>query len=297
MYSLSTPKRLLKSFFSGLLVLIALIAVLVLFRVIWWSPPYYQPDQSLSFTTPIMDMPAYDTFGNHTVPYFFEIQSGKGGVLVAGIAHTKDPEDPQFDTLNMAWNNFQPTVALVESRLGLCLAWFKIPVKLFGENGETARLAKNKGIPLYTWEPDKESEIQMLLAEFPAKQLALFYSLRPYFSNIRFGKPADPDAVMQTYIDSRTDHNGLRGLIPNVEAIDSIWQKDFPNLPDWRDTSDEWGWPEGYLSGIANRTNMIRDIHLVESIVDLTRKGERVFATMGASHAFRIEKTLKEELK
>lgn len=101
---------------------------------------------------------------------------------------------------------------------------------------------------------------------------------------------------MQHYIDTRTDVEGLRGLIKNVAQIDSMWQADFPNQKDWRDTSDEFGWPKGYLADIAGQSNLARNHHMCSAIIEEVNSGKNVFITMGSSHAFRIEKTLKAEL-
>ena len=48
---------------------------------------------------------------------------------------------------------------------------------------------------------------------------------------------------------------------------------------------------------MANLSNQIRDIHLCSAILELLEKEKRVFATMGSSHAFRIEKTLRKAIK
>jgi hypothetical protein len=159
------------------------------------------------------------------------------------------------------------------------------------------RLAKKDGIAYYSWEPDRENEVQELLKKYPAKQLALFYSMRPYFSNIRFGKPSDPNGMMQQYIYERTSVKGLEGELVSVRQVDSIWARDFSSLDDWRNTSDESGWPDGYLSDIFNASNLYRDQHLCSIIMELIEKGERVIVTMGSSHAYRIRQSLEHELK
>jgi len=279
------------------LALIMGILALFHFDVIWRSPPFYSPEYEATLSTPIICMDAYGDLSGHVRPYMYEVQAGEGQIFIAGLDHTRDSENPQIDALRESWHNFRPTVALVEGRMGFYFRWIHDPIELYGESGETARLAKKERLPLYTWEPTREEEVSWLLKKYPARQLALFYSLRPYFSNFRFGKPDDPDKIMQHYIGSRTDYEGLRGQLRDVAQIDSIWQADFPNRPDWRDTSDEWGWPEGYLTELANESNIARDVHLINILFDLANKGERVFATVGSSHAFRIEEAVRAEAK
>ncbi|MBC6491198.1 hypothetical protein ACFSQD_14440 [Flavihumibacter stibioxidans] len=167
----------------------------------------------------------------------------------------------------------------------------------YGEGGETVRLAKKDRVPFYTWEPEKNAEINLMTRKFTPRQVAIFYSLRPYFSNFRFGKPANPDEKMQEYINSRTNYDGIRAQISDVAAIDSFWKAEFPGAKDWRDNSDEYGWPKGWLSEIFDYSNQARDIHMCAAIIETVRAGKKVFLTMGSSHAFRIEQTLKHALK
>lgn len=290
-------KRILTAAGVLILAVTAAFAGLMYLGIIWRSPQFYSVKQEKQFAVPIMDMAAYDTLGNHRRPYLYEIKKGKGAVYVLGIEHTKDPNDAQIALLNATWQSFNPDVAMVEGRLGFLFSGMQDPVAQYGEGGAAVALAKKDGVPFYTWEPKKEDEVKIVLSEFNPKQAAAFYALRPYLSNLRFGKPADPDAKLQEYIDSRTDVDGLRGAITSVAQIDSLWKKDYPKAKDWRDSSDEYGWPEGYLGAIFSKSNQLRDIHLCSAVSELVRDGRKVLVTMGSSHAFRIESTLREELK
>lgn len=273
------------------------LAVFLLLRlsVIWTSPPYYEPSRTYQWSSPILSDEAYGTIvGEHPRPYIYQLGGKKKGeVYILGIEHSKDPKNPQFDSVDYWWDKANPTAVLVEGRLGFLFSGLQDPVKTLGEQAYAACLAKKHRTGLYTWEPDKEGQVQLMVEKYGAKKVALFFSLRPYFSNFRFGKPEYPEQKMDEYIKSRTDHPEIRGLIKNWEEVDSIWKADFPNEKNWRDYSDEWGWPEGYLSEIASYSNMLRDIHLCNSIIDLAEKGETVFATMGSSHAVRIQGALQ----
>lgn len=149
---------------------------------------------------------------------------------------------------------------------------------------------------LFTWEPKREDEIDFLLDYFTAEQLAMFYSFRPYFSNMRFVKPNNPEEKLQEYLKSRTDYDHLRGIYKSWQELDSVWQKDFPEI-NWRDYSDEYGWPKGYFSQIANASNLARDYHMIQIINELVNNGETVFVTMGVSHAPWVENALKALIK
>ena len=294
----STMKKYVTYAGAGFILISAVLLTLFYTGTIWRSPKFYEVKEMVSFNVPIMDMAAYDTLGHHSRPYIYKIESSGGGsVYVLGIGHTKNPEDSQIDSIRLTWEKYQPDVALVEGRLGFLFSGIQNPVKTYGENGETVRLAKKDNIPFYTWEPDKQDEIKYLMRHFSPDKLALFYSLRPYFSNFRFGKPENPNQKMNEYIKSRTDYDFIRNELSDFKEVDSIWDADFPNEKDWRETSDEYGWPKGYLSELANLSNITRDLHLCSAILELVKNKKNVFVTMGASHAFRVEETLRHELE
>lgn len=290
---------------NSIIMLVSVIAFVVLLvfslfylGVMWKSPNYYKVEKSIELKEPIMDMMTYgEIVSTHRRPYCYLLNSSSGGkVYILGIEHSRDKHHPQLDTIKHFWKEAKPTVALIEGRLGFLFTWFQDPVERYGEGGLVSQLSKQNGVDLFTWEPTKEDEIKLMLKDYTAEQLAVFYSFRPYFSNMRHGKPDNPEEKLQNYLDSRTDNDHLRGTFTSWEELDSLWENQFPAI-EWRDYSDAFGWPEGYLSEIANASNLARDFHMVQSILDLVEKGETVFVTMGSSHAPRIEKVLKAHIK
>lgn len=266
-----------------------------LWLVGWRSPPFYDAPPA-SLPVPILTMAEYDlVHETHPRPYVVKVERAAGGILLFGAAHTRDPADPQLDALDREWRAFAPTVALVEGRLGFLFPGLMDPVEEYGEMGAVAARARAGRLPLYSWEPRREWEIGRMLDSFPPERVALFYVLRPYFSNLRFGRPEDPEGFVEEYRRKRTRYPGLEGTLPSMAAIDSIWARDFAGLPDWRETSDAYGLP-GYLDELSARSNALRDEHLAAVIVDLVRRGERVFAAAGSSHAVKLDAALRAAL-
>jgi hypothetical protein len=266
-------------------------AVAALWLVTWRSPPYYDAPV-VALPVPILTMAEYDrVFETHARPYVVKVEGQRGGAVLFGASHTRDIDDPQLAAIEREWNAFGPTVALVESRLGFLFPGLMHPVAEYGEMGAVAARAKEAGLPLYTWEPRPEWEVGRMLDSFPAARVALFYVLRPYFSNFRFGRPEDPEGFVDEFRRKRTRYPGLEGTLPSIAAIDSIWRRDFAGLPDWRETSDAHGLP-GYLADLSDRSNALRDEHLAAVILDLVRRGERVFAAAGSSHAVKLDAAL-----
>ena len=282
--------------FRKILIIFIAIAIILVFAstLFWCSPDYYTDYGRIDLAAPLLTGEEYNALvDTQPRPYIVEIETQNGGaVLLYGSEHTQNPNDPQIGDIQERWNEFQPTLALVESRLGFFIQGFQNSVEEYGEMGWVFSLARKDNVLVYTWEAPREREIQYVLEQYSKGQVALFYILRPYFGNIRFGKPDNPDAVAEGYIRERSDYPGIENMISSVEQIDIIWERDFPDEADWRDTSDQFGLP-GYLGEIASRSGEARDEHFVRVIIDLVQKGERVFAIAGSSHAVKLEPALR----
>ena len=144
------------------------------------------------------------------------------------------------------------------------------------------------------WEPGIEAEMDAILEKYDPFHVAVFYCLRPYQNRWDQFSKAGQDSKMAHLIAERAQYKTLRGTLTSVEQVDSLWKADFPSLPSWRSYKHPAnGWPDGMLKQIAEETNMVRDVNMCRAIIELVNKGERVFISMGASHAPRIEGTLR----
>ncbi|WP_422105180.1 hypothetical protein [Winogradskyella sp.] len=284
----------LKKVIVFFLLLVLGVFLLLHFNVIWRSPSYYKTEKQVVLSIPIMDMEAYMKVVNeHRRPYIFTLDSKSGGkAIIVGVEHINDPNHSQFDSISLYWKQHQPTIALVEGRLGFFFKWMHDPIEKYGEGGLTAMLAKRDRVDLYTWEPSREDEIQILTKKHSAKRLAMFYSLRPFFQLPDSKKNEDN---LQALIEERTDYEALEGSISKWQQIDSIWNVDFPEL-NWKTFNAGYGYP-GYLHDIWNDSNLARDKHMIDIIAEQVHRGETVFVSMGASHAPRIENALKSVIE
>lgn len=257
---------------GGLLAL-AVVVCGTIFLVAWKSPKYYTV-KDYHTAGPYIPFSRYDA--NHPRPYVVEEDS----VLIFGTEHTRDPHHPQIHSMEAAWHHFRPTVALVEGRLGFLLPRLMDPVKELGEGGKLKELANSDDVPLFNWDLSKEELARGLQKKFTAEQIALSQILNPYFSNLRFGRPANPANYLQL---DRAYYVGLQDSIKTVEDVDRVWKKHFPTI-DWRDVSDEQPLP-GFLADIMTATNDLRNQQLIAAVRELTAKGEKVFVVCGSSHA------------
>jgi hypothetical protein len=247
-------------------------------------------------TASILTMKQYGQLvDSHRRPYVYVVKSkNQGSVLVYGAEHTKNPDNKQIKDIEEQWKEFKPSIALVEGRLGFLIKPFMNPVKVYGESGWVVNLAKRDNIKFYSWEPLVDSVNTAMKSRYSDEQLALGRILNPYFSNLRFGKPASPEKYVEDVLDRAAEFN-VQHKFTSAKDVDTQWKINFPNGPDWRDVSDQWGLP-GYLGAVADDRNLIRNIHLTCIIQELVRKGERVFVVAGSSHAVCIELVLDKNI-
>ena len=292
----NNPKRtVLCRLIIGVIVL-WLLVVLWGFVFAWRKVPTYLPERTIDLPQPLLNNAQYEALiSTHPRPYVVEVTAvSNGAVIIYGAEHTNDPQNPQISDIEARWDTFQPTVALVESELGILFPGLMDPVETFSEPGAVHALARRDNIPTYTWEPPLAIEMAALLDQsFSQEQIALFVVLRPYFSTRRFGLPDNPEKLVAEAVRERRDWPGIEAVFADVTAVEAAWQTTFPDGPDWRDVSDQFGLP-GYLAEIDG--NLVRDEHFIRVVIDLVEQGERVFAVAGSSHAVKLDEALRAAL-
>lgn len=273
-----------------LLVLWAATAIWLL-ATAWTRVPAFEPATMPAAAGAIMPRSEYGlVIDTHPRPYVYELDIGPGAVLMFGSEHTRTPEDPQLATLRDEWRRFDPTVLLVEGTLGRLLPAFHDPVRMFGEMGAAHELSREHRVPTYTWEPPAEVRLAALVEQgFTEEQIGLRLILGSYFSNLRHGRPASPEAFVGDTLKARAAEAGATARFASIDRVDDEWRRHFPDGPDWRDVSDQFGLP-GFLGSMD--TNAARDRHLVAIVAELTSRGERVLVVAGCSHAVVIEPAL-----
>lgn len=219
-------------------------------------------------------------------PYILELDR----LVFYGAHHTQKQGDPQFPDITARWDAFKPTVALCEGR---SRGFFIGPVfSRIGGKSEVQlvhELARRDGVRLLTLEPLYADEVGALLKKWTPEQVALYFTMRVYWSEA--GGKAN-ERLAQNLLKKRTNVEGLHGSLKNTADIDRVWKRDFAGEPDWRGLAEE---PKrGYLAEISDDSRRVRGEHMARTLIDLHRRGERVFAVVGSGHVIRIEWILRK---
>jgi len=234
---------------------------------------------------------------SHAVPYVLEVQDGNGGELIYfGARHSYEPDDPQCRWIEQLWTDFRPAIAFNEGGDPPALSSAAEAISHHGEAGLVRFLAARDGVPVKSLEPTLDQLVDdALAAGFSPQQVKLYHALLPWIS-YRQSAGAEPlEAFMGRVLSSLSQFQSLQGPPRDVRELDSVFAELFPEQPDWRSVPREWFDPAAngtFLNALARRVSELRDVHMVGLLSDAVRRGERVFAVVGASHVVMQEPAL-----
>jgi hypothetical protein len=234
-------------------------------------------------------------------PYVIHIENVPGAILFFGSRHTRDPGHPQIAHIRKSWEEFEPTIALCESRLGLYVGGLSAGVRMFGEVGAPYALARRDDIPVFTLEPSWDDEVDAMLRHFDREEVAAFYFLRAFMSERGGYSGPAVESLARELLAKRVSLPGLEDAFESLAQFDDWWMSGTGRtLGDWRTMPEEAMWPtetgETVLNDLALTSNRARDEHVTRLLIDLARSGERVFVVCGGSHALTIEPALRAAL-
>ncbi len=277
---------------------IAVAGILVLSRFAQWGARPVTLGEPVELPPGFM---TYEEYGKveHGRPYPLEVGGGPGRLLYFGIGHTRDPADPQLAEMRRRWEGFRPTVALCEGHLPFFVGTREGAFREFGESAVVYDLAGESGIEIHSLEPTREEEAAHLLEQFPAERVALFLTLRRYVSLRRGEGPEGVEKRVRGMLGRVKGLPGLGETFPDLEAMARFHAREFPDRPDWREVPEAFfdpGRTDTWMNEVHTRSNRFRDAHMVALLVRLVRRGERVFATVGASHVVMAEPALRAAL-
>lgn len=278
-------------FRTVLTVVLGLLLVLIgMVYLVAWRSPATLPRTEDGQTYALMSWDDYRTVaGQYQAPVMREVAPlGNGAALFFGAEHSGSIDHPQFAALELAFETFQPSVVLVEGRLGFLLPGAMDPVETYGESGFAVAQSRRRGLSYFSWELDKADEIAALRERFSQEQVSLFIIMRPFLANNWPNQERSPEDRLAHYIRDRGNRPGIEGAISRVEDIEAIWARDFEGEADWRELRFGTHLPS-YLGELFEHANDVRDAHMLDQVMRLTDEGERVLIVAGWSHVVRIE--------
>jgi hypothetical protein len=229
----------------------------------------------------------------HATPYVVEVARGGSRLLLFGGRHSSDPADPMFDQLEAAFLNLTPSFALHEGTAPAVESDREIAIRRHGESGLVRHLAARAGIATASMDIPLAEEARLLRREIPPGDALVFLVVRQLASFNRKTARLDFDGYFKEFFERIAPGLGLAAIDwPLIEAehLRVLGRPLSPRHVTAMETdplSDDL--PTQRIAQVSNR---LRDEHMLRRLLDALAGHERVFATVGVTHAVMLEPAL-----
>jgi hypothetical protein len=230
----------------------------------------------------------------HATPYVVDVARDGSRLLLFGGQHSCDPANAMFDRMEAAFLNLSPAFALHEGTPPRVEADREVSIRRHGEAGLVRHLAARAGIDTASMDIPMAEEARLLRRELTRDETLVFLVVRQLASFNRKTARMDFDGYFREFFDLigpalelaaidwpliETAHLRVVGrpLSPrHVTAFETDPTCD--DLPTQR---------------IASASNRLRDEHMLRRLLDVLAEHQRVFATVGVTHAVMLEPALR----
>lgn len=215
------------------------------------------------------------------------VSLASGSSRLVPLFDTTDPADAVLKGLQEEWEQFEPTVALVENNVGLTFGTTAALIRNHGLSGAVLGMAREKGIGVYSFNPPPPLVYRTLGKNFSAGALVLYTSLKEF--QARTGGEQASDSVMEAILMDQCRSFGLDNCVfGSIAALDDYWGRAYPQLPNWRDlnrshltstttkevrSDGDMGIPLGVIGAAYDR---FANDYAVASVKAAMRNGDRV---------------------
>jgi hypothetical protein len=233
----------------------------------------------------------------HATPYVVDVRRDEARLVLFGGWHSSDPALPMFDQIAAAFAELAPELALHEGTPPHPEPDREIAIRRYGEAGLVTHLAARAGIATASMDIPLAEEARLLRRELSQNEALVFLVVRQLASFNRKTARMDFDGYFGDFFD----------LIAPALELDAI---DWPLIE--REHLHMVGQPlaargitghetnpmrdELPTQRIAQRSNRLRDEHMLHQLLAAQAAHRRVFATVGVTHAVMLEPALRATL-
>jgi hypothetical protein len=230
----------------------------------------------------------------HPTPYLVEVGRDGSRLLLFGGHHSSDPADPMFGHIDAAFSRLSPIFALHEGTPPALEPDREIAIRRHGEAGLVRHLAARAGIGTASMDIPLAEEARLLHQRIGQRDALVFLVVRQLASFNRKTARMDFAAYFGDFFETigpalhlatidwpliEAEHARLLGrplVARQVTGLETNPMRD--DLPTQR---------------IARWSNRRRDEYMLRRLLETLREHQRVFATVGVTHAVMLEPALR----
>jgi hypothetical protein len=230
----------------------------------------------------------------HATPYIVDVRRHERRLLLFGAQHSSDPTASMFDQIESAFTALAPAFALHEGTPPAVEAEREIAIRRHGEAGLVRHLAARVGIETASMDIPLAEEARMLRREIALGDTLIFLVVRQLASFNRKTARMDFDAYFSEFFDLIAPPLNLTAIDWNMIELEHRRLLGRP-LVARQVTATETNpmlndLPTQHIARVSNR---LRDEHMLDQLLAALSRHERVFATIGVSHAVMLEPALR----
>ena len=241
----------------------------------------------------ILTFPEYAGL-RHRIPHIVAIRCQGVRLVVFGGQHSTDPAHPTFEQIQAAFLELAPTFALHEGTPPAVEPEREIAIRRHGESGLVRHLAARVNIRTASMDIPLPDEARMLKQDLGAGDALVYLVVRQLASFNRKTARMDYDGYFRDFFDligPALDIETLDWPLVEREHLRLLGQPLSPRAVTAKETDPMFDdLPTQRISRLSNRR---RDEHMLDCLVDSVRHHQRVFATVGVTHAVMLEPALR----
>lgn len=233
----------------------------------------------------------------HSSPYIVAVGRGGSRLILFGVRHSSDPADPMFDGIEKSFAELRPSFALHEGTPPAVEPEREIAIRRHCETGLVRYLAARAGIATASMDIPLVDEARRLRSEVGPAEALVFLVVRQLASFNRKTARPDFDAYFSDFFDLiapglalsidwpliEKEHRRILGRPLTAERVTAI---ETDPMQDGLRTQE-----------IARLSNRLRDVHMLRCLLTALQEHERVFATVGVTHAVMLEPALRAAME
>lgn len=234
----------------------------------------------------------------HSIPHVVDLNRDGARLVLFGGQHSSDPTNPIFAQIEEAFVKLAPTFALHEGTPPAVEPDREIAIRRHGEAGLVRHLAARAGVPTASMDVPLPAEARMLRREFGTRDALVYLVVRQLASFNRKTARMDYNAYFRDFFDLIGPPLGIDALDwPLIEAeyLRVLGHPLSPHEVTAKETDPMYD--DLPTQRISRRSNRLRDEHMLGCLVDAFRQHERVFATVGVTHAVMLEPALRAAIE
>lgn len=239
-------------------------------------------------------------------PIILEIENERQSLFYFGANHSRNPADPQYQTLRECWQKFlkktenRDRIVLVEGRLRQLVEDEEKAIVAGAEGSLITLFAHKANVPVSC--PDlSDEELMNRLSNIP-KQEFLLYRFLGYVHNFQTHADPKPDfeKSVENWFAGQKGRELWRDTDVSFSAMKSLYKKVLGK--EFNENENQNGFlnpnkNETSVNYIARSQSDLRDFNIASKIEHYWNEGKSIFVVFGKGHLIIEEPALKKLLR